>query len=523
MSIRARIALFGTAVVAVTLVLLSVLVLALASRGGAADRDRALQARAREAVASLAGADRRDLEPRTAPAPLDLRTSSDPFVLIVDGAGAPLVSTGLVDGQPPAVPLALLRAADGGSAAGTVALVAGGDLRVVVRPWRRDDLGLGGYVVAGQSTRRLRDDVNGIALFLVISGVVSLAAAFGASWLVAGRALRPLRTMAHTADEIGGTADLGRRLPPLRPRDELGRLTASVNGMLARLEATHGGLAEALAREQRFVADASHELRTPLTSIRANADFLLGRRDALAVDRDAAVADIVAESGRMSRLVHDLLTLARAEAGQHLTPTPTGTPFDLAPILHEVGRTAARLHPGRDVRLVFGAGSGTGAATVHGDADALRRLVWILVDNALTHAGDAARVWVCLDLDGVAGTVEVRVADNGVGVPADARERIFGRFARADEARAAGGVGLGLAIARWIATEHGGAVVARPHDGPGVSFVVTLPLAADDAAVPPHTPASGSADLGGDGGRAPTRARWRRWGRWPRARRPRTG
>ena len=210
---------------------------------------------------------------------------------------------------------------------------------------------------------------------------------------MAGRALRPLRRAERRlADEIGRSADLARRLPPVARRDDVGRLTASFNAMMDRLQEAYRRLAAALAAQQRFTADASHELRTPLTTIRSNAGFLLAHPDAAPADRAAALGDIEAESERMSRLVDDLLTLARADAGQRPAPSRRWT----SPSWREDGVPAgAGLHPDRSIAL---RGAPAGAA---GDADALRRLLWILVDNAVGHTATAATCWVAVTQRGL--------------------------------------------------------------------------------------------------------------------------
>jgi signal transduction histidine kinase len=214
------------------------------------------------------------------------------------------------------------------------------------------------------------------------------------------------------------------------------------------------------------VADASHELRTPLTSIRANSGLLLGRADVSVEDRRSALSDLASEAERMSRLVHDLLTLARADAGQHLERAP----LDLARLVAEVGRQAQTLYADRDIRV------DSAAARVDGNANALRQLQWILLDNAARFAGPGGSV--CLTVTAKEGCVELRVADDGPGIPPADRERIFDRFFQADLSRAGGGVGLGLSIARWIAVEHGGRIAADSNaDGRGAVFSVELPLA----------------------------------------------
>ena len=228
---------------------------------------------------------------------------------------------------------------------------------------------------------------------LVVAALITVAAAAVAIWLVVRRALRPLRELTATADEVGRSPDRGRRLPPARRQDDVGRLTASFNGMLDRLEEAHRRTTEAhqrtaaaLAAQQRFAADASHELRTPLTTIRNNAGFLRAHPEADEQDRGAALADLEAESVRMSRLVDDLLTLARGDGGAPANPSTV----DLDELAHEVCRTATAQHPDRRLHCA-------GAPSVlRADADALTRLLWILLDNAVRHTGPDGNIWIAV-------------------------------------------------------------------------------------------------------------------------------
>jgi two-component system OmpR family sensor kinase len=336
-------------------------------------------------------------------------------------------------------------------------------LRVHVRPWQRADLDRGGFVVAAQTIGRVQTDRAVVVVVLLLSAVGSLIAAAVGIWLVAGRALRPLRQLTAMADDIGRSADLSRRLPEVRRRDDVGRLTASFNAMMARLQDANRWLAEALAAQQRFAADASHELRTPLTTMRSSAGFLRTHTDAAEEDRAAALADIEAEGARMSRLVDDLLTLARADGGQRLRMEQ----LDLGELAEEVCRQARTLHRERPIHC---AGA---PAQVAGDADTLRRLLWILVDNAVAHTDDGGNVWVAVTADG--SSVALQVSDDGTGIPPHLLERIFDRFFRADPSRRSGGSGLGLSIARWIVWAHGGQISASNNDRGGASFVARLP------------------------------------------------
>ncbi|WP_255780967.1 sensor histidine kinase [Dactylosporangium sp. AC04546] len=308
-----------------------------------------------------------------------------------------------------------------------------------------------------QTTQRVRDDRRGLFVLVCVYAVLAFLAAAGATWLVTGRALRPLRQLTTLVGEVG--AEPSRRLPPAPAGDEVGRLTTAFNAMMDRLQGS-------LAAQRRFVADASHELRTPLTTVRNNAGFLLRHPDAAEADRDAALRDIEGESARMSRLVEQLLTLARADAGQ----LPAMAAVDLGEIVDDVCRQARTLHPAREIHCAL-----TPAPPVRGAADALAQLVWILVDNAVKYSPDGGNVWVTVTQRGP--STQLNVADDGPGIPPGAERHIFERFHRADESRSGAGAGLGLAIALSIVRAHGGAILAANNARGGASFVVDLPAA----------------------------------------------
>jgi signal transduction histidine kinase len=321
--------------------------------------------------------------------------------------------------------------------------------------------------VVGQSLAGIESELAGLRLFLAAGGLLTLLAAGAASWWLAGRALRPLDAMASTAEDIGRTQDLSRRLPESEPDDEVGRLQRSFNQMLRQLDDAYHRLQSALVAQRRFVADASHELRTPLTTIRGNVGLLLKRGDITADDRVAALNDIAGESERMSRMVQDLLTLARADAGYHLDKAP----IDLLPIIQEVTRQAQTLQPLRRIELLDGV-----PMPIQGNADALKQLLWILIDNAFKHTQDSGRIQ--LRLDNGQQAARLMVLDDGAGIPKEDLERVFERFYQSDASRAGEGTGLGLAIARWIAQEHGGRISASNNPQGGAAFTVVLPSAA---------------------------------------------
>ena len=458
MSLRVRLALFGAAVVALALVIFGLAIYGLVSRSVDTNQDKDLRARAGAAIGALATTPNLDLAPRPVIAPVDLRSSTDVFVEVLGSDGTLIYTTGVLNGAPPAVPLQILDdAARMGSAFATQGdRNAGTQLRIYAQPFPH------GFVVAGQSTRVPQSNLSGIVGFLVISGVPTLLAALIASWLVAGRALKPLKDVAGAADDIGRTRDFGRRLSGMRSRDEVALLAASFNRMLDQLQ-------DAFESQRRFVADASHELRTPLTTIQGNAGLL---SQGPAVDdsvRRAAAGDIVAESDRMARLVDRMLTLARADSGLQLVLVP----IQLKPLITGVCRQAASLHP--DVTIVVDGVD----ASVAGDEDALRQLLWILIDNASRFARSKITVQLAVEGD----WARLLVGDDGSGIAIDDRDRVFERFFKSDTARTRSGAaqtdhgaGLGLSIARWITDQHHGRIVAAASPDGGAGLFVDLPF-----------------------------------------------
>jgi two-component system, OmpR family, sensor kinase len=440
--------LFGAAVVALALVLFGVLVYTLLALNVTNNQDTLLRARARQAASATNSV---DLAPHPLIAAADLKNSTDVYVEVLDPSGVPLYATAMLNGAPPPVPDGLLAqaSAHNGAFATEGDAGKGTQLRLYAQPF------VGGYVVAGQSTRVPASNISGVVVFLIISAVPALLAALIASWLVAGRALRPLRIVARTADDIGSTRDFSRRLAAGRRGDEVALLSSSFNRMLAALQG-------ALEAQRRFVADASHELRTPLATIQGNAGLLAIGPDVDDRVRRAAAADIVGESERMARLIDRLLTLALADSGLDLQLAPVR----LAPLAEEVVRQAATVHP--DLKLT----TDLADLAVSGDQDALRQLLWILLDNAARHA--SSKISVAVHAEGE--WARLMVADDGPGVPPDERERIFERFYKADPSRRDGGAGLGLAIARWIADQHGGRIIAADGPDGGAGFFVDLPL-----------------------------------------------
>jgi signal transduction histidine kinase len=283
------------------------------------------------------------------------------------------------------------------------------------------------------------------------------AALFAAlvAWVVTGRALRPVEAIRARLAEITASA-VDQRVPVPASTDEIAELARTTNSTLERLE-------HALVAQRRFVADASHELRSPLANLRNALEVPMAYPDD--ADWEAAVAGALTDVDRLQRLTDDLLVLALDEA-----PQPPTSPVDLGGIVAE--QVAERAHAGRGPAFTAEVAA---PALVTGSEVQLGRIVGNLLDNAARHAGSAVAVTVAAE----AGQVVLTVTDDGPGIPAAERERIFERFVRLDAARsrATGGAGLGLTIVRGLVTRLGGSVRAMDAPGGGACFELRLPAA----------------------------------------------
>jgi heavy metal sensor kinase len=266
--------------------------------------------------------------------------------------------------------------------------------------------------------------------------------------------------MAEQARRISGSS-LHKRLEIGDAAAELAMLSASFNELLARLDQSFEGM-------RRFVADASHELRTPLSVIRGEADVALSH-DRSASEYRESLAVILDESRRLSRLVDDLLNLARADGGGVQLQLRQ---FYFNDLLGDCCRSVQALAAARGVSLECRA---AGDIPFAGDEELLRRLAMNLLDNAIRYTPAGGRV--VAEAAAENSGVRLRISDTGMGIPEEAAPHVFERFFRADKARsrADGGFGLGLSIVKWIAESHNGTVELDSRPSKGSTFVVRLP------------------------------------------------
>jgi two-component system OmpR family sensor kinase len=330
--------------------------------------------------------------------------------------------------------------------------------RVYMLPLGQDGV-ITAYLETLTPLGRLDESIRLYCLILLALGLAGLSAALLGGWAIAGGALRPIARMTSTASTIAHSRDLSHRIATPPHHDELGRLATTFNGMLTSVEAAYQA-------QQRFVADASHELRAPLTAIQGNLELIRRHPEMPTPDRDEALGEAERVAVRLTRLVADLLALARADAGVALQQRPG----DLDAVVLDAFRSARQLAQDQQLAL-----DTLEPVQVIGDADRLKQLLLILLDNALKYTPSGGRV--TMGLRQCVGGSEITVQDSGVGIAAADLPRVFERFYRADPARSrdAGGTGLGLPIARWIVEQHRGAIHIDSVPGQGTTVTVSLP------------------------------------------------
>lgn len=329
---------------------------------------------------------------------------------------------------------------------------------------------------------------------LWFTGAVGVIAAFFLGLFLSRKALMPINRVTEAAERIQSGSGLGLRIPREKPNDEIGRLTDTLNGMLSGLESAYRNLEDSNIAQRRFVSDASHELRTPLTTIRGNVDLLEKiwledekENKRIESDKEQAVhvnhllseverkqmslesiRDIADEARRMSRLVNDLLALARADAGYSVEMDH----ISLGALAEEAARRASFLP--RKAEWTVGPFEILDGVQVKGNRDYLLQLLLILIENGFKYTPNGAVRLYGERSDNYAG---LTVSDTGIGMSPEEVPHIFERFYRADLSRGeTPGTGLGLSIAKWIADMHHAKLEVRTIEGEGTSFTLWLPI-----------------------------------------------
>ncbi|OQY95986.1 MAG: hypothetical protein B6D41_05540, partial [Chloroflexi bacterium UTCFX4] len=347
----------------------------------------------------------------------DVFATADIFVQLSSLDGNMITRSENLGNQQLVISQAQLERAKNGETAPADFTVNGIRLRAYVAPITTRSGQVVGFIQLAQSLRTVDSTLRGLATLIIISIVAGLATATIGGWFIAGNILEPIDRVTMTAQKITRARDLGRRIDVPNKIDEVGRLALTFNEMLARIE-------ELFRAQQRFVADVSHELRSPLTAVRGNLDLLKRGAADDPLERAQMVDAMDSETARMSRMVSDLLLLARQDAGIPIAEQP----IELDTLLLEVYRQAQ--FTARGVKIVLGAED---QASIMGDRDRLKQVLLNLVDNAVKYTPQGGEVTLGLTKDDA--WVKISVHDTGIGIAPDHIPNLFDRFYRVDKAR----------------------------------------------------------------------------------------
>jgi signal transduction histidine kinase len=376
-------------------------------------------------------------------------SSDDEFIQVLDDRGRVVLASANAEGSP-----ILDDLSPGGSREVEVPFEDDPFLVVATEDRRSNHT-----IVVGQTLDDVLESTQVVGGLLLVGTPLLLLVVGLVTWRVVGRALAPVDAIRTEADAIS-TTELHRRIPGRGGRDEITRLAATLNRMLERLEAGQ-------VRQRRFVSDASHELRSPVATIRQHAEVALAHSDDSSTKDLASV--VLTEDLRLQRLVEDLLLLARTD---EQSVAERRTPVDLDDVVfEEINRHRNDSGPMIDASRVS-------AGRVSGDLKQLARLTGNLIENAVRHARGSVAVSLSHEND----RVVLRVDDDGTGIPAHERARVFERFVRLQQARDrdSGGSGLGLAIVAEVAAAHGGAATVGDSPLGGARFQISFPADPSD-------------------------------------------
>jgi len=332
-------------------------------------------------------------------------------------------------------------------------------VRIAATPWRHGEAAY--TIVAWMSLAPLAQDRATLQTTMWVAIPIAAFVAMLGGWLIARWALRPLTTMVTEAASIDHRR-LDHRISVLNPGDELGRLGSAFNAVLDRL-------ATVVHAQRRFMADASHELRTPVSIARTAAQVTLSANDRTPLEYRESLSIIEKQMRRLTRVVEDMFMLALADLDAR--PLERADLY-LDELVSDCARAARVLATPRRVAIDV-CDEGTDLP-MHGDEGLLKQLVMNLLDNAVRHTPDDGRV--LMTLQQTAGLVELSIEDSGPGVAVADQSRVFERFVRLGPPGSGGGAGLGLAIAQWVAEQHGGTLRVGGDGQASSRFVLTLPL-----------------------------------------------
>lgn len=472
-SIRARLTLWYTGVLALVLIVFASLAYTYLARATRQRTDESLNETANAFIASLSGEQtddgNRDGDEAAIEAAREFRFR-DRSVVIYDNAQRIIASSDILSIVPESLSLVSLLKADDTKGRAFVNLTDGIEgIRALALPVHSG--GRDYRVVVARSLREQEESLKQARRALYISIPLALLIASVGGYFLARKTLTPVVAMSEQADHISAV-NLHERLAVGNKRDELGQLAEVFNRLLARLDHSFEEQRRSFEQQRRFMADASHELRTPVAIMCGEAEVTLSKDERQVEEYRESLSIVYDEGWRLTRIVEDLFTLARADAGRYpLTPKE----FYLDELVSECVRAVRSLAAKREVSLGCQA---LVESPFAGDEGLIRRMILNLLDNAIKHTPANGGVNVSLTFEET--NYKITVTDTGAGIPPEAQPHIFERFYRADKARSraetegGSGAGLGLSIARWIAEAHHGRLELAGSNEFGSIFVATI-------------------------------------------------
>ncbi len=383
------------------------------------------------------------------------------FYRIYDGSGnVGSRSKGVDASKFPLTQDAYSRALKGEITYETVKLSREHYIRVITMPVIRNN-NLVNLIQVGTALKGVQDTLKNLRIFLftAIPGVLILSTVGGR--FMATRALKPVKEITQTAQNISHGADLSKRIPMPEVEDEIGTLANTFNEMMDRLE-------KSFSRARQFSSDASHELRTPLTVLKGQSELVLSKNRSKREYQEVLSSNLE-EINYMSRILEDLLILSKGDEGEISLESE---PVELGPIIEEVSKQAEVLAEEKGVHIIL---AYLEPVMIVGDAHRLKQMIWILIHNAVKFTPEGGEIKITLqDLD---DTVYFTIKDTGIGIPETDLPKIFDRFYRVDKARSRqeGGSGLGLSICKYIVDRHQGSIDVESRIGEGTKFKIRFP------------------------------------------------
>ena len=331
--------------------------------------------------------------------------------------------------------------------------------RIKITPIYQNGI-LVGYIETLYSLSSLDQSIQRFKWIVIVLSVFGIVLASIAGWFLAKKTLQRVDLVGKTAKAIATSQDFEQRVLYIGPPDELGQLTETFNQMLDSLE-------KAYMHQKRFLSDASHELRAPLTTIRGNLDILHKMKKIPELDKEEILEDTRNEAIRMSKLVSDLLSLARADAGQNLHMDVVNLSAITKEVVTEIQSWEKDIRVDAEIKDLI---------NIWGDRDSIKQVLLILLDNAIRYTPSNGSIFATISEENHQATI--RIKDNGIGMQPEDVSLIFDRFYRTDAARkkSPDGTGLGLPIAKLIIDEHQGSIKINSKQGEGSEFIVYLPL-----------------------------------------------